>query len=209
MVKNLLAALGWSDRQWVLFLVVLAAFIVVPLITWFTRYETNNLMLWLTGVVVLIYTVETQGLRLEMVRQNEMAIQPLLMASIEQRRFKEEDVANRLVVGNIGRGPALFIKVRSIETSANPVRWVAKFEPVDVIEAGKDSVIESAIYIETPGEQDKITSLEVTDYLHPKFANQSYDVFIIYEDIDGQSRESVVRMGKGGIRLLKHGKLKS
>ena len=45
--------------------------------------------------------------------------------------------------------------------------------------------------------------------LNPQTADKGYDVTISYEDINGQKRESVVRMGKGGIRLLSHGKVTS
>jgi len=44
-------------------------------------------------------------------------------------------------------------------------------------------------------------------HLNPQIANKSYNVTITYEDMNGQSRESVVRMGKGGIRLLSQGKI--
>ena len=44
-------------------------------------------------------------------------------------------------------------------------------------------------------------------HLNPQIASKTYNVTITYEDMNGQSRESVVRMGKGGIRLLSQGKI--
>lgn len=57
--------------------------------------------------VVLIYTVETQGLRIEMIRQNEIAVQPVIVAAAK----KGESENIEFLLKNIGRGPALFVKV--------------------------------------------------------------------------------------------------
>lgn len=202
---------AWTwPSPWILFVVLAVAFFIVLLRGIYLGMGLTEWVLWLTGVVVVLYTVETQGLRLEMVRQNEMAIRPILLASIERRQIKG-DPQSCLILRNIGRGPALFIDVKDIESSTGPEgRFVAKFETVDCIEVGKDAVINSAIHIEIPGEDEKIkTWIDFASHLHPQYGNQSYDVTITYEDVNGQKRESVVKMGKGGIRLLKPGTITS
>jgi hypothetical protein len=72
-----------------------------------------NVIYWLTALIVLAYTVETYGMRREMVRQNELAreqaeaaITPLLVARIEA-----QNVTNELMIRNIGHGPAFWVEV--------------------------------------------------------------------------------------------------
>jgi hypothetical protein len=45
---------------------------------------------WLTALVVLAYTYETYGMRQQMIRQNEIAIQPLLIMAIDPPTFVEQ-----------------------------------------------------------------------------------------------------------------------
>src|SRR3989338_1481132 len=206
MVKNLLAALGWSKRQWILFLLAFDAFIVILPIESAIGFNLNNALLWLTGIVILAYTVETQGLRLEMVRQNEIAIQPLLIARIERRQWRGEKYKNSVILQNIGRGPALFIQFKDVLLNELALgRFVGEFATVDCIEAGKDAIADASWRFEGDGEEPS-QPRDFVPNLNPQTADQSYDVTITYEDINGQKRESVVRMGKGGIRLLKQGK---
>jgi Ca2+/H+ antiporter len=118
--KFLFAWVGWSNRQWVLFLLVLFVFVVTMLVALAMGVpdpHLNNWLLLLSGIVVLLYTVETQGLRMEMVRQNEIAIQPVVIALIEERSggtVSETRSRQQLVLRNVGRGTALFIKVQDV-----------------------------------------------------------------------------------------------
>ena len=75
----MLDAVGWSNRQAIIFLPFLYLFIVLPF--FLEGNALNNALLWLTGIVILLYTAETYGLRLEMVRQNEMSVQPLIIVT--------------------------------------------------------------------------------------------------------------------------------
>lgn len=137
-----------------------------------------------------------------------MAIQPLVVATIKEK--SEQRIAptakDCVVLKNIGRGPALYIQVNEIEFEKfGSGRFVATFEGIDYLEAGKETVAE----VKWQGEFDSEGASRPIDFvsnLKPQSARQSYDVFMSYEDISGQKRQSVVRMGKGGIKLLRHGK---
>jgi hypothetical protein len=141
-LKKLSAVLGWSTRQWVLFGLVLSVFIAITLLalaTGISDSSLNNWLLLLSGVVVLLYTVETQGLRLEMVRQNEIAIQPVVIALIEERSgetVSENRFRAQVVLRNVGRGTALFIKLQDVtltDPAGDRVRFVARFVPVSYL----------------------------------------------------------------------------
>lgn len=201
---------AWSSRR-ILFVIFTVAFFVVLLRGLYLGMGLSEWVLWLTGVVVLLYTVETQGVRLEMVRQNEIAIQPLVIATIGSRSEQRIAPTTRdcVVLKNIGRGPALYIQLKDIEFAKVPGgRFVARFESIDYIEPGKSAVAE----VKWRGEFDGEGASEPRDFvphLNPRTGNENYDVIIHYEDVDGRTHESVVRMGKGGIRLRQHGKVTS
>ena len=67
-----------------------------------------------TGVAIVWYTVETFGLRRETVRQNGIAVRPLVVTNIEYRQissFPAPIVGPQVVMKNIGKGLALFVQI--------------------------------------------------------------------------------------------------
>ncbi len=80
-----------------------------------------------------------------------------------------------------------------------------KFSRIDYIEPGSDHITHPDIF---RGNEQTALSAHVS-HLDPRYAIQNLTVVITYEDINGQKRESVVRMGKDGIRLLSHRTLRS
>jgi len=205
MGNRVLSSLGWSKRTCIkVGLLVLVIFIIGPVVAYLLGSNTNNALLWLTGLVVLVYTIETQEMRLELVRQTEVSIQPLIITRIERREVSPGKFDNVVILQNIGRGPALFIQAKEIDYDlVGSVRWVGKFDKVDYIEAGKDTVAKATL--ETREGEEVNQQQDFVNNLDPNYSNRTFDVTISYEDINGQKRESVVRMGQGGIRLLTHG----
>ncbi len=200
--------IGWPKDLWIRFAVVTAIFLAIPGWAYWKGYNINNALILATGLVLLLYTIETQGMRLQMVRQNEIAIQPLLITTIERRPIVPgAEHEAQVILRNIGRGTALFINVKDIEeTTLGDWHFVAKFKTIDYIEAGKDAAVDVGLQIVSEGEAD-VKALDFVANLNPEWAKKGYDVTISYEDINGQKRESVMLMGKGGIRLLRHGKI--
>src|SRR5262245_36247423 len=63
---------------------------------------------------IVWYTVETFGLRRETVRQNGIAVRPLVVTNIEYRQisvFPAPIVGTQVVMKNIGKGLALFVQI--------------------------------------------------------------------------------------------------
>jgi hypothetical protein len=87
---QLLEAIGWSKRQWILVLIVTSLFLVTIIIAFAARKTPtlNDWLVLLTGVVVLIYTVETQALRVEVVRQNDISVQLLVIIGIHFKKWE-------------------------------------------------------------------------------------------------------------------------
>lgn len=195
---------GWSKAFWMKFGIVgCAVFIITPLLGYLLGFKASDAILWGTGLVLLAYTIETQAMRLEIVRQNEIGIQPLVITSIEERGS-----GRQLILKNIGRGPTLFIQVKDLESPGQgEVCVVVKFLTVDCIEAGKDAAVSASGHINAVGEVGR--GFDFVAHLYPRRAQENHEVTILYEDIQGQHRESVMRMGKDGVRLLIHGKVRS
>jgi hypothetical protein len=196
--NKILVSVGWSDRQAIVFLFFLWLFIIMPLLI--ETSALNNALLWLTGIIILLYTVETHGLRVEMVRQNELAVQPLVTVCIERRQADDcQELKDVLVFRNIGRGPALFVEPEGIQFEQE--RFTVRFDAIDVIEAGKERI--AGVNLNMEGEH----SLSFIEHLDPRYAQNTYNMTIAYEDTDGQPHGSLVQMGKNGTRLLGHSRL--
>src|SRR6266516_2560719 len=105
-----LRALPW----WLL--VLLFAVLLVGMITvlriWIhdTSSFVNNVILLVTGLVVLWYTIETYLLRSESQRANVTATRPVLTISAFKRIDPEHILDDRLIIKNSGMGPALNVE---------------------------------------------------------------------------------------------------
>ncbi len=183
----------------------LALFLIAPAVAWISGRDVGTAILWATGIVLLAYTIETQGMRLEIVRQNEIAIQPLLMTTVGRR---EETQDMELILRNIGRGPALFVRVLDATLSAGEGgRLVAEFDGIDCVEAGKDVFVRFRIILIRGEKREEVAEgRNFLANLDPGIATASYDFSILYEDTIGWMHRSVIRMGKGH-RLVEHGRL--
>lgn len=204
--KKLLGKFGWSTRQWVFFLLFFAVFVLVLALV--SEKNLGNSLLWLTGIVVLFYTVETQGLRLEMVRQNEISVQPLVIATVAERETRRiaPVSADVIILRNIGRGPALYVKVEDVlltrELSGD--EYVSTFGTIDFIEPGCEVVAMPMVL--SSGKE--VTDINPVLHFKPRESGgQTYYVTIRYEDVDGTKRQSIIQMGAGGIKLIRHGRI--
>ncbi len=73
-----------------------------------------------------------------------------------------------------------------------------RIEGVDVIEAGQSVPVKSAGYLD-----QHVAVNTLVPHLKPT-AQTTYQVTICYEDIAGGKHKSLMRMGQGRIRLLRH-----
>jgi hypothetical protein len=190
-------------ETWKYSLELFSSFIVVSVIGW-RLPSLNEFLIWLTGIVVLLYTVETQGLRLEMVRQNEIAVQPLVIIGVHWKRFQ-----NRLFLKNIGRGPALFVRIEDValgevagdlaDLRDRLVADVATFNQFNYVEVGEEVGFRGLCATDVTVGFENIDFLPSLD---PDTAKQNYELLINYQDVDGRVHQTRMRVGKDGIALL-------
>src|SRR5688572_12510121 len=135
----------WSKRQRIFFFVVAVCFFAAVIFGLRSSgVSPNDWLILLTGLVVLVYTIETQALRFEMVRQNELEIRPFLVLFIKGNQWER-----RLMIKNIGKGAAFFVRIDDVQLREvvgdvavmrdRIVRGVATFTQYNYIEAGEES----------------------------------------------------------------------
>jgi hypothetical protein len=158
-------------------LFILLAFILLAPLSWF-GWRTDVAVLWLTGVAVAIYTMETQRMRLELVRQNEMAVRPLIIATIavEESQGIAQTVRKFIAVKNIGRGPALFLQAEDITVSDDESReYQLHFKPIDHLTAEEsEELVVDAKLSSKPDKQDpKFGSKQwLLEHFDPQYAKK-------------------------------------
>jgi hypothetical protein len=197
---------AWTRGQWWYFALFMTLLCAWPGIV-YLRAGTNSVavvLYWLTALVVLAYTVETYGMRQEMIRQNELAVEPIVIALVETGPASRSH-ERVLVLKNIGKGPALFItspECRLVDVAGDRVPFIATFTPVSFLEPGHDCIMESKGRSETQPRFacDPVKSLD------PTSAHETYGLRINYQDVTGEGLMTAMQMGKGGIRLLEHRK---
>lgn len=146
--------------------------------------HVEPLILALTGLVVVLYTIETRLLRLAADRQNECQMRPaVVMHSCENNVFKVENVGN----------------ATALDVSIDPI-WIM----------GKEKIVfPNPVFILRPGEVAEIAH-EVTPHkdmrlgahLSVRFATQETTVFVSFSNVEGKCYrlEELVTNGRVSIK---------
>lgn len=189
------------------------AIIVLLLIPIFCRYPNygwiNNSILGLTAIVILWYTRETEAMKreteamtreteamkAEVAKQNKLQLRPILILSLEKGLTP--------LLKNEGKGPAL----NSVVTEFT-IQYMDDEEDFKTRGAYKiivpsyispDSKHEFKIFL-----QDKQIAIKTTE-IDPKVMNEIFKVVkmtIRYEDIEGSTYRSKLRVGSGRIDFV-------
>jgi len=196
---------GWNRAQWVRFCASsLLFFGAVPPVSWLMGWGAAAGVLWATGVVVLLYPVETHYMRQEMVRSNAMQVQPVLITRLAGPPPGEGE-GDRLWAHNIGKGPALHVTFEEVDINFTDITFstksAVKFFSVDFIEAGQREVVRP-VFGDRLAEGFK-ERFEWVAHLDSRYASQDFPIIIHYEDIEGRGYTSELQMGKGGTRLIR------
>jgi hypothetical protein len=188
----------WTKRRWY-FVGFVAALIVWPAVVYVRGGNPANVIYLLTAVVVLAYTYETYCMRLEMIRQNDLVVKPLVLARIGLETVPgTSQIARQLILYNIGNGVALAVRVDDITFKEAPELTV-RFLAEDIIRKDDQAICAADGLV---GNQRFVSFVPALD---PLSANTTYEVVIQYKDINDGPHYTVMRMGKEGIRLRRHG----
>jgi hypothetical protein len=183
--RGLGGSIGWALRA----IIGVAILIVVMLVFGGLGLGRSDGIYFATALILLWYTIETEASRRQLVLANELAVRPLLVASIDGLW------TDQLVLKNLGNGPALFVRVRDLQLGAEAT---VQFD-VKAVVAAEDSVVVAPSAQIQGGTTD--WGAAAIANLKPS-APDPHDVVIDYEDLNGRRRSTTMRMGQGGIRLL-------
>jgi hypothetical protein len=197
-------------REWfgehTLFVMSVAVLLAAPVLAWSSGgnpTDAQTAVLLATAVVLLHYTYETYRMRREMAHQNQLAVLPLVLATV--RRVGPD---LRVILRNIGRGPAVFVRVDdfSVHELEGGGGFSLRIRPVDCIEGAAEEVLDVQQIAREADGTESSHSWYFAAVLFPATANKSYVITARYEDINHGQHWSKTQMGKGGIWLLEHGR---
>ena len=131
---------------------------------------TQTFAVVLTGAILIWYTIETQLLRKETQKQTELQIRPFVIMEFKNNEF---------YLKNIGRGPALNIKIKPVQVSSEESIVIKFEEMISIVNAGDQ------IQVEPEGFRNgRSTEKFFTAHLKPQYANRNLSIFIDYHSIN-------------------------
>lgn len=189
--------------HWVILFAI--GLVILILCMWIFGIRMEEITGWVllgTMVVIILYTIETDRMRKEMIRQTELSIKPLIAVHSESR-FAEEIGTNliKLFIKNVGYGVAKNVQIDKLEVK-------------EVTDKGEDITIVfafptiSAIIV---GEKLEINKMAMPrgefpphplQYMGYHFRAQAHILNITYEDLIEREHLSKVQCSKEGCRIL-------
>lgn len=183
---------------------------VVPFsLVFYAGFKYSDGIILGTGIAIVWYSVETMYLRRETVRQNEIAVRPLVIVKVEGRQLgllPTPDFGPQLVARNVGNGLAILIRLRDMELvdpAGDKVRFTARFDTLSHLERSQESPVrvQECVPVDARVKQEHLDAVTCLD---PQYAVASYTMRIEYEDILGCTHWTEIKMGKDGVQLLGH-----
>jgi len=146
----------------------------------------SSIILSLTFLAILWYAWETRGLKIQIIRQTELSLRPLVLIDwISPGKY---------VLKNIGNGPALDIQIDEISL-IDELAIKYSFKRIDLLETKEQRDLEILI----GGRTAIIMELGA---IMPHSAGKDFDYFIKYADLNGMRYESNGKVGKVGAIFL-------
>ena len=185
-----------------------AVFLLIPALAWWRCWNVQTAIYWATGMVVLHYTFETFRMREELTHQNRLAVQPLILANIRDAGTVFGNTEVQVVLRNIGKGPALFVRADEfggfVEEGGGGYSF--RIPPVDYVESGMEAAQDVELIFKEANGKEVFRDGHHGAVLKSQAASKTHIITVRYKDIDGGRHWAKTQMGKGGIRLLEHGR---
>jgi len=207
MNKSLLRLNLWMLR-WLSPVITSAGLIalIVGLILHVLGWRVSDFILGVTGLILIAYTLETLGMRQQMIRQYEIELHPLVIVTTQPTQD--------LVLKNIGRSAAISIQIEPLAFKPVPAaidhiqvacEIIASFHLLDCLDTREEKLVSYSCHIEGSGgiKEPFQNNLKLVPHIS-QHATRNYCMTIHYEDIDGNPHKSLMQMGKDGTKLLSH-----
>jgi hypothetical protein len=199
-------------RQWssslavmlgLLGLLVLVVVALLYVLGFHAYHVVSDLVLLATGLIILAYTLETWALHQQMVQQYALDVRPLIVVT------GPDHSGEYLQIRNIGRSPALSIRldplVVPLGTEGHPRMTFAAqsyLEPQTAVTIIHTEAFAPVGAHAGPGPTLEGRNPDLVRQLFRTGVQEHCDLHIHYQDVTGQSYETVMRLGKDGPALV-------
>lgn len=154
----------------------------------------NCIVLFVTAVIIALYTIYTYKLFKETEKQTELSLRPFIVVYINGKDF---------YVRNIGSGTAIDIEIKDLYHHPQVIDWLfLRFDKINSLIFGEEKKLNIILAgKEEDGSefQKKDWSMEAT--LRPEYAREDYDLSIEYKNIVGKIYNTKIQIGKSGIKI--------
>lgn len=162
--------------------------------------STNDLIIAISGLIVLVYTIVTYLLWRQSLKQTEINLMPIPV--IYARNIPKE-VKKNFRIRNLGYGPMLNVKIDkfSLIVKDSKDKWTVKLKvPVpNVLKCGEERDLIVTTYLNRVIKEN----FDMSPHLDPEFAKFSIPLDITFENIEGVKYTTTIGMGKGELSVVK------
>src|SRR6266850_178377 len=204
----------WLSKRWkyLKYLIVTAGILLLTLICyggirWYgqtldTAGAIQSAIYLATAIILAVYTLETYGVRQQMVRQYELELHPLVITTLRDNRDRNlSNPQQTLCVKNIGRSAALSIQVASLQLPGSGSACVeVAFDRIDCLEPGVERTIRpraGAHATVTVGHHDDqrgtLGNFDLIRALSRFAAQKNASMVIRYADVNNGSHKSIMQ----------------
>lgn len=161
---------------------------------------TNELILVVSAIILLVYTIFTLLLWWQSVIQTNIKLMPIPVIYVRQTNGIK---SRKFRIRNLGYGPLLNIQIEEFILNLTDTgdSWKLKLtmEWPNVLAVGE----ERDLITETFKNGEKMEGFNMGPHLDPEFANLYIPIAVSFEDIRGVKYQVTIAMGKGQLAIIK------
>jgi hypothetical protein len=163
----------------------------------------STIIIFVTLLVLIVYTVSTIGLWKQAQLQTELSISPFLIFDIE---------SNKIFIKNLGNSPALKLEMDNLylywEDMNDPSKknlFEVVFEEIDLVDSRTRALLEHKVL------RDRADTVwDPVNTMDPKYQTEhSFELILKYTNLIGKRYYTKIQTGKGGIKVLAIGRMRA
>jgi len=161
--------------------------------------STSDLVLIISGLVIVYYAYYTRKLWKESVRQTFLQNTPIPALYLQEKNRNEY-----LILKNIGPKPMINIEIESWNIHFHNKKFIEKYTfsfiiPLPcILLSGDESVIETHQYYN--GKEDAGNG--VSPLISPNYSSLSSPIHVIFQDISGDKYNAIFQFGSGKLKMV-------
>lgn len=155
----------------------------------------TDIILFVTFIVLILYTWKTHQLKNETVKQNELNLCPVIIVDLDEGR-------EGFIYENRGKGVALNIETENVilKVEDPAITYTLIFDTISYLLVNRKTIVRGKVF------DDKGTDVGGFNiffaHFNPVVAEYDFKIPIQYTDIFGSPYETILGCGKRGIRII-------